>query len=121
MRTARASARARSEGEVGELKVSDLRPRGDGPAENLAATSYQFKRNATTLKREMRWKNIRFGLILGGVVLVVIVLVISTSVGGKVLGRGPRSGGLARVRGWGPARGPGGGVGVWGLSQEGRG
>jgi hypothetical protein len=52
--------------------------------ENLAASSYQFKRNATTLKREMRWKNIKLALILAAVVIGVVVLLIGALRGAPV-------------------------------------
>jgi len=48
------------------------------PTEELAASSYQFKRNATTLKKQMWWKNIKFTIMLSVICVVILILVIGT-------------------------------------------
>jgi len=46
-------------------------------SETMRDTSQQFKRNATTLKRTMWWKNLKLQLIIGFIVIAIIAVVVA--------------------------------------------
>jgi len=45
-------------------------------ADKMKTTSNQFKKSATTIKRNMWWKNMKLNLIIAVVVIVILIIII---------------------------------------------
>eukprot|EP01086_Lenisia_limosa_P000392 TRINITY_DN106_c0_g1_i1.p1 TRINITY_DN106_c0_g1~~TRINITY_DN106_c0_g1_i1.p1 ORF type:complete len:251 (+),score=63.09 TRINITY_DN106_c0_g1_i1:129-881(+) len=56
-----------------------------GKSENLNTTAFRFKKNSTTLKRAMWWKNMKLTLIIVFIVFFFIYFIISMFCGGPLL------------------------------------
>ncbi|KAJ3355714.1 hypothetical protein HDU83_002719 [Entophlyctis luteolus] len=45
-------------------------------AEDLSASSMQFKKGASDVRKAMWWKDMKMKLILGGVIVLIIIVII---------------------------------------------
>jgi vesicle-associated membrane protein 7 len=82
------------QGQLDELKdimvknIDNIASRGErlellvNKAENLNTTSVLFRKSSRNVARAMYWRNIKFGLIVGGASLLFIYIIISMSCGG---------------------------------------
>ncbi|KAF6213232.1 hypothetical protein GE061_010949 [Apolygus lucorum] len=65
-----------------DTKLSELDDRVDA----LNSSAIQFEQHATKIKRKMWWKNLKFTLILGGIIgifIIIMIIWIVSSVSGE--------------------------------------